>query len=398
MRKRWLTGIIVLLVGGLVLGLAFPALVYVPLGWFKHEAFFAGKPTSYWIRALKHEGFLGHAPPAGDTGKVLREGGSAAVPVLCQIAENPDDTLRTDALLALCLIGPEAKEAAPVLASTVRTDASSSRFLLASDALGKTDSRAAGETLAAVLRDKKDAGRRAWALAALLKLAPEGHEALPILNEMLNDTKDDARLRVQAIEVLWRLKQLAEPLAVVLCEFASDEKCEAGVQALAVLGDMGPAAKAALPALLKLLDKPTLATTGRKWGPAHRAAVIRTLGQIGPDAAAAVPRLVAILQSKTYPLHSEVIQALAHMGPAAKEALPTLLAALTGKEAASWASLTLLASRPPSSLAILPLVQVVQSSGRAREDLTHKAIRTAIQRIDPKGAGPAGVLTGVNTR
>ena len=49
------------------------------LGLVRHEAFFAGKPTNYWIHALKQEPFMGEGPPAGDIGKILREGGSAAV-------------------------------------------------------------------------------------------------------------------------------------------------------------------------------------------------------------------------------------------------------------------------------------------------------------------------------
>src|SRR5262249_31716392 len=114
MRKRWLILIPFVILGLLVLAWFFPTAVYLPLGFVRGEATFDGKPTDYWAHALKQEGFLGQAPPPGDAGKMLREGGAAAVPVLCEIARGPDDLLRTQALSALALMGPEAKGAVPV--------------------------------------------------------------------------------------------------------------------------------------------------------------------------------------------------------------------------------------------------------------------------------------------
>src|SRR5262249_16831359 len=131
MPRRRLLWTILVLAGCLALALAFPAAVYVPWGYLRHEASFAGKPTNDWIRALKHEGFLGHGAPTGDIGKTLRDGGSAAVPVLCEIAEDPDGDVRQEALTALSLIGPEARSATPVLAATIKKEENSSRFLTA---------------------------------------------------------------------------------------------------------------------------------------------------------------------------------------------------------------------------------------------------------------------------
>src|SRR5437588_7534583 len=115
MRNRWLIGIFIVTAGVVAWVLVFPDMASESLARLRHEAFFDGKPTNYWIRALKHEGVLGQARPAGDIGRTLRDGGSAAVPVLCEIAENPDENLRSEALLGLSLIGPEAQAAAPVL-------------------------------------------------------------------------------------------------------------------------------------------------------------------------------------------------------------------------------------------------------------------------------------------
>src|SRR5437773_7014777 len=109
MRKRWPFGILVVIAALVVLAWLFPTIIYLPIGLVKGEATFDGKPTDYWVHALKKEGFLGGSPPSGDAGKTLRLGGADAVPVLCEIAQGPDDELRSQALMALNLMGAEAK-------------------------------------------------------------------------------------------------------------------------------------------------------------------------------------------------------------------------------------------------------------------------------------------------
>src|SRR6266851_3829865 len=156
MRRRWLLAIIVVVLGLLALAWLFATTVYVPVGFVKGEATFDGKPTDYWVDALKQEGFLGHKPPPGDAGKTLRQGGSAAVPVLCEIAQSPDDNMRMEALNALSLMGPEAKGAKSMLQATLKTETNRTRFSLASDALAHVDPAAAAESMCAILRDKEE--------------------------------------------------------------------------------------------------------------------------------------------------------------------------------------------------------------------------------------------------
>jgi HEAT repeat protein len=318
-RKRWLVWTLIGIAVCVALLLVFPAAVYVPLGLLRHEAFFDGKPTNYWVRAFKQEGFLGHAPPGGDVGKTLREGGAAAVPVLSEMAARPDENLRSEALRVLSLIGPEAKDAAPLLAQTMKTEDNSSRFMLASEALAKVDPAIAAETLGEVLRDKTNEGRRSWALTELLKLAPQGREAVPVLKDLVNDPQEDALLRVQALRMLWRLNQPAEPLLAALSEVVTADSNPAAVQALEVLGEMGPAAKPSLPMLLKRLEDPNLPPTGRHWGPPHRVAIIHALGMIGPEAREAVPTLNAYLKNDNEVVRREAALALAHINPQAKD-------------------------------------------------------------------------------
>jgi HEAT repeat protein len=393
MRKRWLVvGILFVIACSVAAALAFPAAVYVSMGLVRREAFFAGKPTNYWVRALKREGFMGHQPPAGDIGKTLREGGPAAVPVLCELADNPDANIRYEAMLGLSLIGSEAEAATPVLTATIKKEMNSARFLVASEALAKANPVAAAETLSAVLRDKHAVGR-AWALAVLLKLAPGGRDTLPALREILQDPDEDPRLRVEAIHVLWRLKQPAEPLVAALCAILDAGKDDAGVQALEILAEMETAAKAAVPTLLKLLDKPTLATTGRAWGRPHRQAVIRTLGKIGPEANAAVPALIAILKSNN-DLRKEVVAALAQMGPPAKQAVADQLRTLTAEEALRWTTITLLASERPANATAFALAGLEMKTWTSQASPALKAIREALRQFNSIAA-PAAAEPGI---
>jgi len=284
------------------------------MGLLRHEAFFDGKPTNYWVRALKQERFLGHAPPGGDIGKTLREGGAAAVPVLREIVTDPDENARAEALRALSFLGPEAREATPELAATMKQENNSGRFMLASEALAKADPTAAAETHSAILRDKTNNSRRSWALTELLKIAPQGQEALAPLQDIVNDPKEDVLLRVQAIRMLWRLKQPSEPLVVDLSAVVTSDRSPAGNQALEVLGEMGPAAKPAVPTLLKLLESPNLPLIGPRWGPPHQVAIIHALGMIGPEARAAVPRLQPYLKSENDVIRRAATQALEQIG------------------------------------------------------------------------------------
>jgi HEAT repeat protein len=366
MRRRWLIGIALVVGCALAVSFLYPAAIYVPLGHIRNEAFFEGKPTTYWMRALQHERFLGEEPAAGDIGKTLREGGANAVPVLSEIAASPDENLKSEALLGLVLIGADAKAAKPVLTSTIKTEKNSTRFLLASEALAKVDSPAAVEALSEVVRDKADFARRAWACTALLKFIPNGQGALPALQEVLDNKEEDSRLRVQAIEVLWHLGQPTEPLIEALCSIACDPKSNAGVQALTVLSELGTAGKPALPTLLKLLENPQLKATGDKWGPVHRAAVIRALGKLGPDASPAIPSLIAMLKNdKLSGIYKELADALGQMGPKAKDAVPSLVATLKALQA--------------------------QKTRSFWDNLTMVAVRQAVPMIDAEAATRAGI-------
>ncbi len=84
-----------------------------------------------------------------------------------------------------------------------------------------------------------------------------------------------------------------------------------------VLCSMGPAAKAAVPELVRSLKDASAP---------EPEAVVRILGTIGPDAKDAVPVLSAAIDNKE--LRDHAVEALCRIGPAAKSALPAIQRAI----------------------------------------------------------------------
>lgn len=102
--------------------------------------------------------------------------------------------------------------------------------------------------------------------------------------------------------------------------------------AIGALGDIGPAAAAAAPALIGVLHRPLLgASSGHvdsKRSANSRSAAAAALGKIGPMAKEAVPALAAALKDENIPVRRWSATSLGEMGAAGRSAVPALLAAL----------------------------------------------------------------------
>jgi HEAT repeat protein len=131
----------------------------------------------------------------------------------------------------------------------------------------------------------------------------------------------------------------------------------AKLEALNVLGQAGPPARAAVPALIGVFrDKdatflflhPLAAVALARIGPTavpaleealkDPASLVRggaalALGMMGPDAKPAVPGLAGLLKDREMLVRNVAASALGDIGPGAKEALPALQAALTDESA-----------------------------------------------------------------
>lgn len=110
-----------------------------------------------------------------------------------------------------------------------------------------------------------------------------------------------------------------------LIENLKDEDEQVRRDAATALGDIGPAAKDAVPALIVALKKDADEDVRRN--------VATALGEIGPMAKGAVPALIIALKKDVdEEVRRNTAIALGEIGPAAKDAVPALTQALKDED------------------------------------------------------------------
>jgi HEAT repeat protein len=181
---------------------------------------------------------------------------SAAVPWLVEEVHRPPNYLTVQLVETLTKIDPERgrKEGTPVLQAMAKTV--SPFRVQAAMALGrlKPDSEEALAALIDCLSDA-NAGVRQQASQFLGTLKPPARKAAPALKRLLSDPI--LAVRVNAAGSLWRINGDTEATIPVLLEALKPAPGNySRYQAAAELGQMGPAAKSALPALLELRNDP----------------------------------------------------------------------------------------------------------------------------------------------
>jgi HEAT repeat protein/beta-lactamase regulating signal transducer with metallopeptidase domain len=229
--------------------------------------------------------------------KVSPESRPALIPVLVELLKDEDANVRWMAIADLRQIGPDAKAAVPALTAMIHDPGFGVRENIA-EALELIDPEAAKAAVPALmdlLKDKDSAVQERTA-RVLLRLSPASKSAvIPVVLEMFNDNAptqaraagflgdlgpdalDAATLKtaVAAMKKLlhetreygnWcvrldnavalaKLDPESKPLAVsALTELLKDSYWAARREAAEALGNLGPDAKAAVPALTKLLD------------------------------------------------------------------------------------------------------------------------------------------------
>jgi HEAT repeat protein len=200
----------------------------------------------------------------------------SAQPALAGMLQDPDGTVRLQGAKLLGRLGPaEAKTTIPVLIELLKDPQEFTR-IQAVDQLGRIgpDAKEAMPALIARLKEKGLVTNVPHALARM------GSEALPALLETLNS--DNAALRnstVVALGTLGPAAQTAIPKLIELVTVAKGTQRSGVMTALERMGDVS------LPFLIKALEK----EEGRR-------AVIETLGRFGPRGKAAIPALVKLLQ------------------------------------------------------------------------------------------------------
>jgi HEAT repeat protein len=270
----------------------------------------------------------------------LKAEGRVAVPFLLGGLEHKEPARQYEAVIGLGEIGPEAKAAVPGLLALLARDKDMAPYIF--DTLGKIgpEARAAITPLRTVLQGKQR-GHIEVALA-LWRIDPDNGASIPHLIEALGDEKE------------------AWPAA-------------------AALGEIGPAAKAAISALMKLLKRDDQTAE----------AAAEALGSLGADARPALPLLSGKLQDKSPRFRAKATVAMARIASVTPEQLHLLQA--MGKHAdfevrfAAVHGLGLLGKAAEAS--VPTLIQVLWD----REDSIRRAAAEALEQIDPDAAANAGV-------
>ena len=162
---------------------------------------------------------------------------ASAIPALIRASNNTGGTAE-----ALGRIGPAA---IPALIEALKEEGERGRYR-AADALGRIGpkARSAVPALGRAMRDK-DPRLAEKATYALAKIGPA---AVPALLEAARDEKNKT-LRRRALYSLGQVKPPATEAVAVLIDAVKDGQWEVAAAAAGALGDMGPAAKDAVPTL-----------------------------------------------------------------------------------------------------------------------------------------------------
>jgi HEAT repeat protein len=219
--------------------------------------------------------------------------------------------VRQMAAEALSHFGPAAAPAVPLLIDALK-DRERRLRQDALNALGKIGAGAAAAVpaLVEILRDK-DQEDRAQALLTLLMIGPAARASLPAIREMF--TAKDKKFRTLAAATAWRVGNDTKGRELLL-EALRGKDATMRESAVALLGEVGPAAKDTIPQLRTLLRDPDSLI---RFYAAH------SLWRIAKDEAA-IPILIDLLQDKNTRVRRWSATELGDIGPAAKKAVSAL--------------------------------------------------------------------------
>jgi HEAT repeat protein len=305
-----------------------------------------------WAKLVpRHVVFLSF-PPTDDIrahGEEIQD----VVPALLGYLKDKDVNTRRRATEALAALGPAAVEAIPTLVKVLEEKSFASDGAM--DALGAMG-KAARPAVAALVRnfeaiklsDQEPEYHRKKILTTLEQIGPGAVEAVPRLIEwlpehpqalrVLGKIAPDARDAVPALEKVYgkepgyaktwaafglvKITGRTEPYVPELARVLRESKApDQRFDATEALAELGPDARAALPALLLMLrDKSPPGFPLRD----TRSQAARALGHLGPAARDAVPDLIDMVQNSYYGAQGIAVEALGSIGPDAREAIPAL--------------------------------------------------------------------------
>lgn len=232
--------------------------------------------TSSLIKKLEHKNWFVRISSAYAISKVTGDI-KRTIPILTEALKHDDPEVRNAAAYAIGNIGPVAKDAVPALIVALKDD----RVRLSAE-------------------------------NALIKMGPVARDAVPALIKIFESEDEHWFLRVQAAIALGRIGPAAEAAVPALVKALKNEY-HISTAALGLAGIGEPAVPALIDVLEHYSDNYSIA-----W---HATYALR---KMGPAARDAVPVLIKVLDSKENDVRLQAVIALKKIGSAAKDALPKL--------------------------------------------------------------------------
>lgn len=296
--------------------------------------------------------------------------------------ENED--ARTDAIRALETFDEDAKAAVPVLAKAMKQHKGKATASYAAVTLARLTPN--DESLIPWLIEAVERREAVlWSTGALTSYGPKAKAGLPAMIRLLQmELKEDPTghskeyLAANIILLLGRFGPEAVPAVPMLSDILLEDKETLSDYAAKALAEIGPAAKGAVPSLIKLVKNPNAdyyIGDGRIIAPTRRRA-IEVLGAIGPEAVAAVPILTDLFLENEE-LGIDASEALVKLGSAAKGAVPSLIEVLKNENAHSMhitQAIEILGAIGPAAEAAMPSLLKLQ------EEPKYKAIAEVVIR------------------
>ncbi len=306
------------------------------------DPLYGGKPASGWA----HQFILDQSFEAQ---QALNQIGEPAVPFLIPSLYEKDSLFNS----AYVKVWPslptilKSRLEQPILSGEVRK-----RAVVALRDMGQK-ARPAVAALTERLQDKLGSVRLHSAIA-LGNIGPDAKGAVPALRPFL---KQKHTVRVYTANALWKIEHNAREVLPVLEQGVKEENAPFRWAAAVFLGEMGPAAEAAIAALRaasQAADKETASCA------------VQALAEISPST---VPILIEVLHDPDPGMRISAAVALGKVGSPAKEAIPALSALLNDP-----------ALGEPT----------IMGRGVGKESVSNAAAN-AIRRIEPDAATKAGL-------
>jgi HEAT repeat protein len=240
MKRRWRLWLGLVLLLFVAASFLLPAVRWRVIGWVKGEAFYEGRPTSYWSKEIERSAeeiapnqtttiakspgmidqlkdFVGIPRDNSDIPAVL-QGDSAAMAVLSELLKDKNPLVRRQVVWAACGWVMSHRHQPDVLAVL--------------------------PLLSEGLKDSEEQTRW-WAVGGLVKIPPEHAEAaIPVLVEMLRQKEHYPGQALAVVELLGHIGPPAKEAIPALCELLKDEDEEFRRFAYQALTNIDPMAAA----------------------------------------------------------------------------------------------------------------------------------------------------------